>query len=140
MPAKDIIDIDIECTIGNILVLISQLENLGYVHQGNQGIDGRESFLPSDHSPSSKFPAHHLYACESNALELFNHLAFRNYLRLNSDRVIWLANKKRMADSTAKSRNEYIENKADCYNLIRKESLEWAKKTMQWSADASADL
>lgn len=49
---------------------------LGYTHQGDLGIRGREAFL----APASK-PAHHLYVCPVDGAELRRHRVFRDYLR-----------------------------------------------------------
>ena len=55
---------------------IRRLATLGYEHQGDLGIAGREAFR----TPPSLF-AHHLYVCLPNCEEFRRHILLRNYLR-----------------------------------------------------------
>jgi GrpB-like predicted nucleotidyltransferase (UPF0157 family) len=81
LAAKPVIDISVVVPIeAEILPSIERLATLGYVHQGNLGIDGREAF----ESPGGR-PKHHLYACPSNSVALANHLAVRDYLRTHPE-------------------------------------------------------
>ncbi len=128
MPAKDVIDLDIECPVGAMASVIEALAAIGYEHQGDKGIPTREAFRPLEGSIPASFPAHHLYACESDSPELHKHLAFRNYLVAHGERAAWLANQKRQADQSAESRDAYIENKSDAYAVITQESLQWAEQ------------
>lgn len=87
LAAKPIIDIDIaydrQASFGSIK---KALEDLGYYHNGDQGIPGREVFkrTPTEvtHSVLDTVP-HHLYVCTEDNPELKRHLAFRDYLRMN---------------------------------------------------------
>ena len=77
LPAKPIVDIDVIIqSRADLPEAITRLATLGYEHQGDGGISGRESFL----SPSET-PRHHLYVCAQDSAELRRHLAFRDYLR-----------------------------------------------------------
>jgi len=125
MPAKDIIDVDVECPAGAIEAVIRGLAGVGYEHEGDKGIPGREAFRPRPGSVVEKLPPHHLYACEESALELRRHLAFRDYLLARRERMIWLAEQKRLADRMARCRDEYIRNKAQAYAAITAEALAW---------------
>ncbi len=87
--AKPILDIDLvvedESTMKKV---IQKLGSLGYEHQGDLGIVGREAFKrTSDTTPrvasNREWPAHHLYACLSGCTSLRNHLLFRDYLRVH---------------------------------------------------------
>lgn len=126
MPSKDVVDVDIECPSGTMAAVIEGLVGLGYEHQGDLSIAGREVFRALPNSMMKKLPLHHLYACEGQALELRKHLAFRDYLLAHHDRMTWLAQQKRLADHEALSRDEYIRNKAQAYDAITAESLAWA--------------
>ncbi len=126
MSAKDIIDLDIEYAKGSFQALISGLREAGYEHEGDLGISGRDAFKPILGSSAMALPAHHPYACEIGAFELQKHLAFREYLRAHPERATWLSKMKLLADASAKSRDEYIENKLRYYETITRESLEWA--------------
>ncbi len=131
MPAKNIIDLDIECPNGTMSSIIGALNGAGYFHEGDKGIPMREAFCPKMESPASKLPQHHLYACESQSPELFKHQAFRDYLILHVQRAKWLASKKIAIGKSAKSRAAYIEKKSDAYAIITIESLSWANKALQ---------
>ena len=54
--------------------------SLGYEHEGNLGIPGREAFTwpPGE-------PRLHLYVCVAGSEPLSRHLLFRDYLRSNPD-------------------------------------------------------
>lgn len=131
MPAKDIIDLDIECLIDRMAQVIAALRNAGYEHEGDKGIPTREAFQPMPGSDAASLPPHHLYACESDSPELFKHLAFRDYLIVHKERALWLAGRKVEADRMATSRDRYIENKSESYETITEESLAWAKEQMK---------
>jgi len=128
MPSKDIIDVVIECPVGSMPAVIQSLASLGYEHEGDKGIHGREAFRPMQDCLPARLPPHHLYACEQRALELRKHLAFRDFLIAKRDRRIWLAEQKRLVDHMARTREEYIQNKSQAYVTITAESLEWAAK------------
>ena len=85
MNAKPIIDIDIvvEDTL-QFLKLKDELEKIGYVHEGDRGISGREAF------DQEKVPVsidHHLYVCVKDNAELKRHIKFRDKLRVTPDLV-----------------------------------------------------
>ena len=131
MPGKDIIDLDIECPRGSMPAVIQALGQLGYEHQGDIGIPGREAFRVPPDSLVAHLPSHHLYACEESTFELHKHLVFRDFLRAHRNRMICLAEQKRLADDAAHTRDEYTENKAQAYLTITAESLEWAAESAE---------
>jgi GrpB-like predicted nucleotidyltransferase (UPF0157 family) len=76
LAAKPIIDMDVVVpSVSEIPKAIERLAALGYIHQGDLGIPGREAFI----SPYGK-PRHHLYVCALGNDELRRHLSFRDYL------------------------------------------------------------
>jgi len=85
--AKPILDIDIViASYETFPQVVSALEKLGYFHNGNQGISGREAFNVKDEftpklSPPRKWMSHHLYVCPEHSRELHRHIAFRDALR-----------------------------------------------------------
>ena len=86
MSAKPIIDIDIVVEDETqFLRLKEELAKLGYSHEGNYGIPGREAFkLEGIKSPVYETLTgidHHLYVCTKDNAELLRHLKFRNKLR-----------------------------------------------------------
>jgi GrpB-like predicted nucleotidyltransferase (UPF0157 family) len=77
LPAKPIIDIDVViASPAELPEVIARLATLGYHHEGDLGISGREAFT----CPAAA-PAHHLYVCAADSPELARHLAFRGFLR-----------------------------------------------------------
>ena len=85
LSAKPIIDIDVIIQDReNLPDVISALQKIGYSHEGDQGIPGREAFK---YEGKEHLRKHHRYVCAKDAEELRRHLAFRDYLRSNSDAV-----------------------------------------------------
>lgn len=95
LAAKPIIDLDVVIAAHDQLPhVIGRLRPLGYAHQGDLDIAGREAFgregedVPRDGSAGRTFwPTHNLYVCAQNNRELGRHLAFRNYLRAHPDQA-----------------------------------------------------
>lgn len=83
LSAKPIIDIDIVISDKSMLSeTIEALSRIGYIHEGDLGISGREAFTYEDKEHLMK---HHLYVCPSDSPELRRHLAFRDYLRTHPE-------------------------------------------------------
>lgn len=85
LSAKPIIDIDVvikDYSVFNAVVL--KLQDLGYRHEGDLGIAGREAFK---YDGKEHLQKHHLYVCPEDSAELKRHIAFRDYLRSNSEAV-----------------------------------------------------
>ena len=97
LHAKPIIDIDIVIDCENFKNVKTQLAKIGYFHEGNLGVDGREAFKykerlvdgADDHlrqyQDKSHLMEHHLYVCDKNADELKRHLTLRDFLRNNDE-------------------------------------------------------
>jgi GrpB-like predicted nucleotidyltransferase (UPF0157 family) len=85
LSAKPIIDIDVVIEDRSKLdAVIEALAKIGYTHEGDQGIPGREAF---HFSGKEHLRNHHLYVCDKNASELKRHLSFRDYLRAHPEAV-----------------------------------------------------
>jgi len=85
LSAKPIIDIDVVIENEQILDdVISVLRKIGYIHNGNQGIEGREAFK---YQGKEHLRKHHLYVCTREASELRRHIGFRDYLRSHPEIV-----------------------------------------------------
>lgn len=85
LSAKPIIDIDV--VIEDRLILddvILALKKIGYIHEGDQGIEGREAFK---YQGKEHLRKHHLYVCAKDASELRRHIGFRDYLRSHPEAV-----------------------------------------------------
>jgi GrpB-like predicted nucleotidyltransferase (UPF0157 family) len=81
LAAKPIIDLDVVIDSWTDLpAVISRLRPLGYDHEGDLGVPGREAFTTPFGAPN-----HHLYVCAADTPELARHLAFRDALRSHPD-------------------------------------------------------
>ncbi|PKK93770.1 MAG: hypothetical protein CVV61_02985 [Tenericutes bacterium HGW-Tenericutes-6] len=79
LAAKPIIDIDVVIESEEVFQEVKkELEKIGYHHEGDLGITGREAFK-YDHLPH--LMKHHLYVCTKDSYELKRHLTFRDHLR-----------------------------------------------------------
>ena len=83
LSAKPIIDIDIVIIGYSVFdAVVSSLGKIGYIHEGNLGIEGRDAFR---YEGKEHLRTHHLYVCPQNSRELHRHIVFRDYLRNNPD-------------------------------------------------------
>ncbi len=119
LAAKPIIDIDVVIRDREDLpTVISALQTLGYTHEGDQGIPGREAFK---YTGKEYLRKHHLYVCAQDAAELKRHIAFRDYLRSHPDAV---AEYSRIKEAGAKlypwDIDRYIEHKSPFIESIYK--------------------
>ena len=78
--AKPVIDIDVIIDDGMLPVIIKELATIGYKHEGDLGISGREAFKYNEEE-KSHLMKHHLYVCHKDNAELKQHLALRYFLR-----------------------------------------------------------
>ena len=90
LAAKPIIDIDVVIpSRGALSAAAHRLSGLGYRHQGDLEVSGREAFTRDDATDVPRdgsgriWPVHHLYVCASDSRELCRHLLFRDWLRGN---------------------------------------------------------
>lgn len=115
LAAKPIIDLDVVLASSTDLAeAIRLLSGIGYAHEGDLGIAGREAFL----SPPDE-PRHHLYVLSAGATELRRHLAFRDALRVDNDlRDRYAALKRSLAERYRNDRNSYSEAKSAFINSI----------------------
>ncbi|MEK7477206.1 MAG: GrpB family protein [Candidatus Coatesbacteria bacterium] len=108
LAAKPIIDLDVVvASRDDVPRTIEALDRLGYTHQGDLGIPGREAF----NGPAT-VPGHHLYLCAADSAELRRHLAFRDYLRAHPEAAVGYARLKReLAQRHQGDRDAYTEGK-----------------------------
>ncbi len=116
LSAKPIIDIDLVYQLKSEFDKIrTNLEALGYYHNGDQGISGREVFKrrsgASNHVILDAI-RHHLYACHESNEELKRHLIFRDALR-NSQylREEYQLLKLSLAEKAGQNKEKYAELK-----------------------------
>lgn len=109
--------------------VIESLAQLGYVHEGDLGISGREAFarqgqdIPRD-GTGRTWPNHHLYVCAQDSEELTKHLAFRDYLRKNPDAVLaYTKLKRQLAQRFPHDIESYIQGKRTFIDEIIEHAL-----------------
>jgi GrpB-like predicted nucleotidyltransferase (UPF0157 family) len=119
--AKPIIDLDVVIrTREDVSKAIKRLAVLGYVHQGDLGMPGRQAFK----SPR-ELPPHHLYLVVRGNSERTRHLQFRDYLRKHPEATGQYSNlKKSLARKFLDDRNGYTQAKTVFITEILKRSEE----------------
>ena len=80
LSAKPIIDLDIVIENDKFEIIKRLLNDKGYKHEGDLGIEGREAF---SYSGKEELMTHHLYVCTKDSEELFKHITFRDFLKNN---------------------------------------------------------
>ena len=110
LAAKPIIDLDVLLVSAAYWPeTIRRLATLGYEHEGDLGIVGREAFR----TPPKLF-AHHLYVCLPNCEEFRRHILLRDYLRSHPAELSAYSNLKwDLFARFANDRAAYIQAKAD---------------------------
>ena len=119
LSAKPCIDIDVVIRDASDLdATVAALARIGYVHEGDLGIKGREAF---DYADKPHLMKHHLYVCAQGSAELLRHIAFRDFLRENSEAAEEYGRIKREAASLFPDDIErYIAYKSPCIERIYK--------------------
>lgn len=119
MSAKPIIDIDVVIKdYSTFDAVVSKLESIGYIHEGNLGIKDREAFKYSD---KSHLQQHHLYVCPQESEELYRHITFRDFLVNNSEAAKkYSAVKEKAAQLFPDNIEKYIEYKSPCIEELYK--------------------
>ena len=88
MFAKPIIDIVIVIDDkNNLYKTMEELETIGYYHNDDQGIPGREVFKRTGvvYDDILDTISHHLYVCNFGNSEFKRHILFRDYLKTHED-------------------------------------------------------
>ena len=113
MSAKPCIDIDVVIRDYSVFdTVVSRLETIGYLHEGNLGIPDREAFKYSD-KPHLQW--HHLYVCSQYSKELHRHVTFRDYLRSHPEAVERYSRvKETAARRFPEDIDRYMEYKSPC--------------------------
>ena len=113
MTAKPCIDLDVIIKDDSMLdAVIERLAEIGYIHEGDLGIKGREAFKYTD---KPHLMTHHLYVCTESSDELRRHIVFRDFLRNNPDAAKkYSAVKETAAKLYPNDIDKYIEYKAPC--------------------------
>lgn len=118
LAAKPIVDMDIivEDKI-KLKEVLQKMPALGYYHDGDYGIVGREVLKQTDYTvpftaTKKNWGKHNLYVCIQGVASLENHLRFRNYLRQHPAKVKeYAALKLELAQRFPYNIDQYIEHK-----------------------------
>jgi len=113
LSAKPCIDIDVIIKDYSLFdAVVSKLQTIGYIHEGNLGIKDREAFKYLN-KPHLK--THHLYVCPQHSEELHRHITFRDFLRSNTEAVKkYSLVKETAAQLFPDDIDKYMEYKASC--------------------------
>ena len=113
MSAKPCIDMDVVIPNNSFLgKVIERLAAIGYLYEGNLGVEGREAFC---YTGKPHLQLHHLYVCPADSEELRRHLVFREFLRQNPEAVKrYSAVKEQAARLFPEDIEGYMEYKAPC--------------------------
>jgi GrpB-like predicted nucleotidyltransferase (UPF0157 family) len=110
LAAKPVIDIDVVvASTDDVPAAIERLGSLGYAHQGDQGIKGREAFMwPSGGQ------RRHLYVVVRGSQPYLDHIEFRDHLRSHPEVVSdYAALKVQLAKHHGTDRLGYTDAKAE---------------------------
>ena len=120
MSAKPCIDIDVVIRDYSVFdAVVQKLDAIGYIHEGDLGIQGREAFKYAD---KPHLMTHHLYVCPRDSEELHRHIVFRDFLRKNPEAVKKYSRvKETAAQLFPDSIDQYIEYKSPCIEELYKE-------------------
>ena len=104
LAAKPVIDLDVIVrSPPDVQTAIQRLASLGYEHEGDLGVPGREAFR----WPAGE-PRHHLYVCVDGSEPLREHLLFRDYLRSSPEAArLYGVTKKQAAMEFPNDRDAY---------------------------------
>ena len=120
MSAKPCIDIDVIIKDYSVFTaVVEALKGIGYIHEGDLGIKGREAFKYTD---KPHLMMHHLYVCPQYSEELHRHITFRDFLRSNPEAVRkYSLIKEKAAELFPNDIDGYIEYKSTCIEELYKE-------------------
>ena len=111
--AKPCIDIDVIIKDYYVFDAVAEkMASIGYVHEGDLGIEDREAFKYAD---KPHLQTHHVYVCPQYSKELHRHITFRDFLRKNPEAVKkYGAVKEKAAQLFPHDIRKYMEYKSVC--------------------------
>ena len=120
LSAKPCIDIDVVIRDYSVFdAVVQKLDAIGYIHEGDLGIQDREAFKYAD---KPHLMTHHLYVCPRDSEELHRHIVFRDFLRKNPEAVKKYSRvKETAAQLFPDSIDQYIEYKSPCIEELYRE-------------------
>ena len=124
LAAKPVVDLAVVVRREDVPRAVERLAPLGYVHQGDKGMPGREAFR----TPPGE-PKHHLYVCIPESEGFRDHVLFRDYLRAHPETAREYAElKRRLAIQHRDDRGAYQQAKKPFIDAV----------TQRAAAEASA--
>jgi len=118
LAAKPIIDIDIVIDDNMFSTVKEKLHSIGYSHEGDLGIAGREAFT---YKGKMNLMLHHLYVCHKDSAELKKHIIFRNWLQMHeNDKIAYSKIKIEIAEKYPDNIDAYMVGKQQCILEIYK--------------------
>lgn len=129
MKAKPIIDImPVVKKLSAVDEVHEELEALGYVCKGENGIADRRFFVKGGENPIFHV---HIFE-ERNKNEIGRHLAVREYLRNHPEDVKEYSElKSHLAAEYPENIDDYCSGKADYLNGLEKKAIQWTEKQMK---------
>ncbi|WP_270182332.1 GrpB family protein [Alkalihalobacillus sp. CinArs1] len=126
LKAKPIIDLlPVVKDITEVDKFDDQMKALGYEPKGENGISGRRYFQKGGDART-----HHVHIYQQNDLQIDRHLAFRDYLRVNSKLRNQYGNlKEGLSKQFPYDIASYIQGKEELVSKIEKEALNWYRLT-----------
>ena len=120
MSAKPCIDIDVVIRDYSVFDdVVQRLNAIGYIHEGDLGIKGREAFKYAD---KPHLMTHHLYVCPSDSKELHRHITFRDFMRGNPEAAQRYSQvKEKAAELFPNDIDGYIQYKSPCIEQLYRE-------------------
>jgi GrpB-like predicted nucleotidyltransferase (UPF0157 family) len=110
LAAKPKLDVDVVvASDADVEAAIVRLAEIGFVHQGNLGVPGREAFKGPDGGDR-----YHVYVCVEDGEPLRQHLAFRDRLRADPQAATeYAALKRKLARRFGADRDGYTRAKSE---------------------------
>ena len=133
MKAKPIIDIDVGLENWSDFEAVKRaLAEIGYEHEGDRGIAGREAFCRNGKLYNEILDGidHHLYVCSVDNEEYKRHILFRDYLRKHTEaRDRYNQIKEEILSKVGtENRAGYVQMKEEEYSDFFEEIIEKAKQ------------
>ena len=117
LSAKPCIDVDVVIRDYTVFdEVVRALADIGYIHEGDLGIPGREAFC---YTGKSHLLTHHLYVCPRDSRELRRHITFRDFLRSHPEAVQQYSRvKERAAQLYPEDIDGYMAYKSACIEAL----------------------